>query len=423
MGPLMLRLPFLYHLREHHQPPCCMPSLEDIDEDDDYVPVAPPPTQLAVVVSHASSAPPPAPVGNTSGNSDFDAFFGAATVTATKAAAVAPQPTLHVPPTHAKGDLDDFFSSSDVASSDWGTMKTRSQPSQHVKPQDNDFIDFSMGSRSYQSHKPSNGGGAQEVLEKLNLAAKGIHVRDRPTLSEMGAGAGSSSVMSNTEILANPALLKRMSHYEVLGIVNPQYCDEEDVNRQYKKKALLLHPDKFRTREGRCQTEDEESLFKAIVRAHEVLSDSVRRKNYDAALAHARHHNLPIDAINCDDHAVAGHEQFASPDATSQSSGPVNSPSSATSYGNAAAASPPSSTTLWDSGFTKPTAVNRNDLDDLFASPAKHPSTSQPQSQQASAWASKPPTSGVSNNPPSVVGGGYGGKQSTNIDDLFNDAW
>jgi curved DNA-binding protein CbpA len=65
--------------------------------------------------------------------------------------------------------------------------------------------------------------------------------------------------------------------YEVLGLTED--CQEDDVKRAYKKKALSHHPD----RNGGHQSE----LFLRIKTAYDVLSDSGERGNYDA-LHHSR---------------------------------------------------------------------------------------------------------------------------------------
>lgn len=73
-------------------------------------------------------------------------------------------------------------------------------------------------------------------------------------------------------------LLSLMDYYDVLG-VGPD-ASEAEIKRSYKKKALELHPDRV----GRDQTPEEAELFKTITKAHEVLTDSEKRAEYDQQL-------------------------------------------------------------------------------------------------------------------------------------------
>ena len=59
------------------------------------------------------------------------------------------------------------------------------------------------------------------------------------------------------------------SHYEVLGVLKTSTQDE--IKKSYRKLALLHHPDKG----------GDEDMFKKICESYEILSDPIKRKNYD----------------------------------------------------------------------------------------------------------------------------------------------
>ncbi|KTD46678.1 DNA-binding protein DnaJ [Legionella rubrilucens] len=60
--------------------------------------------------------------------------------------------------------------------------------------------------------------------------------------------------------------------YEVLGV--PPNASLEDINKAYKKAALLTHPDKYKE-------PDAEEVFKKLGEAYSVLKDAEKRHQYD----------------------------------------------------------------------------------------------------------------------------------------------
>ena len=59
------------------------------------------------------------------------------------------------------------------------------------------------------------------------------------------------------------------SHYEILGVLKTS--TQEEIKKAYRKLALVHHPDKG----------GDEDMFKKICESYEILSDPVKRKNYD----------------------------------------------------------------------------------------------------------------------------------------------
>ncbi|KAJ4378171.1 Zuotin [Neocucurbitaria cava] len=72
---------------------------------------------------------------------------------------------------------------------------------------------------------------------------------------------------------------KSQDHYAVLGITRYRYrATEEQIKRAHRRKVLKHHPDKKAAAGG---TEDDQ-FFKCIQKANEVLSDPVRRRQFDS---------------------------------------------------------------------------------------------------------------------------------------------
>lgn len=61
-------------------------------------------------------------------------------------------------------------------------------------------------------------------------------------------------------------------HYDVLGV--PRDASTDDIKKAYRKLARELHPDVN-------PSEDAQEQFKLVTHAYEVLSDPVKRQNYD----------------------------------------------------------------------------------------------------------------------------------------------
>ncbi len=76
-----------------------------------------------------------------------------------------------------------------------------------------------------------------------------------------------------------------MSLYDVLGV--SANADQSQIKRQFRKLALQLHPDKTR---GNKVLEER---FKRVNEAYQVLSDPVRRRNYDFRLSYTNYQTRP----------------------------------------------------------------------------------------------------------------------------------
>ncbi|KAI9891062.1 MAG: hypothetical protein M1814_003413 [Vezdaea aestivalis] len=77
---------------------------------------------------------------------------------------------------------------------------------------------------------------------------------------------------------------KGQDHYAVLGLSKYRYkATEDQIKRAHRKKVLKHHPDK---RAASGSTEDD-SFFKCIQKATEVLLDPVKRRQFDSVDEHA----------------------------------------------------------------------------------------------------------------------------------------
>lgn len=84
-----------------------------------------------------------------------------------------------------------------------------------------------------------------------------------------------SDVTSEDEVVR---LLNCTDHYSALGLSRYENVDVSLLKREYRKKAMLVHPDKNMGNEKAVEA------FKKLQNAYEVLLDSVKRKAYDDEL-------------------------------------------------------------------------------------------------------------------------------------------
>ncbi|KAJ4836077.1 hypothetical protein Tsubulata_010697 [Turnera subulata] len=73
-------------------------------------------------------------------------------------------------------------------------------------------------------------------------------------------------------------ILNSSDHYEALGFVRHKRIDVTILKKEYRKKAMLVHPDKNMGSPLASES------FKKLQCAYEVLSDSVKKRDYDEQL-------------------------------------------------------------------------------------------------------------------------------------------
>lgn len=84
-----------------------------------------------------------------------------------------------------------------------------------------------------------------------------------------------SEITSEEEVVR---LLNCTDHYSALGLSRFENIDISLLKREYRKKAMLVHPDKNMGNEKAAEA------FKKLQNAYEVLLDSLKRKAYDDEL-------------------------------------------------------------------------------------------------------------------------------------------
>ena len=73
------------------------------------------------------------------------------------------------------------------------------------------------------------------------------------------------------------------NHYNTLGIA--PNATEDEIKKIYRSLAMRFHPD-------RNQAPGAEARFKAITKAYEILSDPVKREEYNQSV----NHRIVLDA-------------------------------------------------------------------------------------------------------------------------------
>ncbi|XP_022760723.1 uncharacterized protein LOC111306949 [Durio zibethinus] len=98
--------------------------------------------------------------------------------------------------------------------------------------------------------------------------------------ADHGPGVASTSGI-DTEITSEDEVARLLNcndHYSALGLSRYENVDVNVLKREYRKKAMLVHPDKNMGNENAAEA------FKKLQNAYEVLPDSLKRKAYDDEL-------------------------------------------------------------------------------------------------------------------------------------------
>lgn len=100
--------------------------------------------------------------------------------------------------------------------------------------------------------------------------------------ADVGGGGGMpSTTVLNLETTSESEVVRLLNcadHYSALGLSRFQDVDVSTLKREYRKKAMLVHPDKNMGNERAADA------FKKLQNAYEVLLDSLKRKTYDDEL-------------------------------------------------------------------------------------------------------------------------------------------
>jgi DnaJ homolog subfamily C member 7 len=100
-------------------------------------------------------------------------------------------------------------------------------------------------------------------------------VKDLKSLSEENPGDNDlAKELRNAEIELKKS--KRKDYYKILGV--DKDAGDKDIERAYKKKAAVLHPDKTQG------DKEKEAMFKDCLEAKEILTDPQKRTMYDQGI-------------------------------------------------------------------------------------------------------------------------------------------
>lgn len=92
---------------------------------------------------------------------------------------------------------------------------------------------------------------------------------------EPSTSGAETELTSEDEVIR---LLNCSDHYSALGFLRYENIDVSSLKKEYRKKAMLVHPDKNMGNEKAAEA------FKKLQNAYEVLLDSLKRKAYDDEL-------------------------------------------------------------------------------------------------------------------------------------------
>ncbi|KAK9992039.1 hypothetical protein SO802_027024 [Lithocarpus litseifolius] len=124
--------------------------------------------------------------------------------------------------------------------------------------------------------------------------------------------SGTDSELTSEEEVVR--LLNCTDHYLVLGLSRYEDIDVSVLKREYRKKAMLVHPDKNMGNEKAAEA------FKKLQNAYEVLLDTQKRKTYDDELRREELLNL-FRRFQSTSQTNGGHGLFASGFAHSEAGG------------------------------------------------------------------------------------------------------
>src|SRR6185369_11236739 len=77
------------------------------------------------------------------------------------------------------------------------------------------------------------------------------------------------------------------NYYTILGV--DKNATLQEIIKQYRKLALQYHPDR---------PSGNETMFKEVLEAYEVLSDSTEKQNYDTGLEQGTEYHVPKSINN-----------------------------------------------------------------------------------------------------------------------------
>ncbi|MBW0537256.1 hypothetical protein O181_076971 [Austropuccinia psidii MF-1] len=135
--------------------------------------------------------------------------------------------------------------------------------------------------RAFQ-HRASQILNNRTLAEQENFIAEQLQSDKNNSLDEdheVDDGAGDEP--EDKDLLAlDPRDWKNQDQYAVLGLSSLRWrATPDQIKRAHRKKVLRHHPDK---KAGQAGNANDDSFFKCIAKAYEVLSDPVKRRQFDS---------------------------------------------------------------------------------------------------------------------------------------------
>ncbi|OAY62581.1 Chaperone protein DnaJ [Ananas comosus] len=132
------------------------------------------------------------------------------------------------------------------------------------------YINEQKPSEQGEPHNENQGGEGHFYAEPFHSSQEADRSAGVPSTS------GSEKELTSEEEVVR--LLNCTDHYSALGLPRYENIDVSLLKKEYKRKAMLVHPDKNMGNEKAAEA------FKKLQNAYEVLLDSLKRKMYDDEL-------------------------------------------------------------------------------------------------------------------------------------------
>ena len=92
--------------------------------------------------------------------------------------------------------------------------------------------------------------------------------------------------------------VQQQDHYAVLGLSNLRWkATQGQIKKAHRKKVLKHHPDK---KASQAHDANDDSFFKCIAKAHEILSNKTKRRQFDSVDPTIDNDDFPHKAIKPD---------------------------------------------------------------------------------------------------------------------------
>eukprot|EP00249_Psilotum_nudum_P021498 c28127_g1_i2 orf=394-2814(-) len=159
--------------------------------------------------------------------------------------------------------------------SDFTTYFLRSNASDNTQKDFNESMQGqSFSTNRTQTGSPGKGSGA-ECDASFDEYSKTSETSRMPGCASTSGASDGDATLAKEEV---SRLLSCKDYFSMLGLARFQEIDPSVLRREYRKKAMLVHPDK------NMGNQSAEEAFKCLQNAYEVLLDSAKRKAYEEEL-------------------------------------------------------------------------------------------------------------------------------------------